>query len=98
MIKKYSKIGIGSLSLFFLILGFLTCTIQTKSLSELMKTSKLLSIKSLLGIGLIFLSYIIAKKYPNHLFAKSIKKIDIYLLYIFLGISVISMIFNMFLT
>lgn len=98
MVKKYSKFGIGSLSLVFFILGFLTCTIQTKSLSEFLKASSLLSMKSLLGIGLIFLSYITAKKYPNHMFATAIKKIDMYLIYIFLGVSVISMIFNIFLT
>lgn len=91
-------IGIGSSSLVFLILGCLICTIQTKSLSEILKTSSLLSMKSLLGIGLIFLSYIIAKKYSNHMFAKIVKKIDIYLLYIFLGVTIISMIFNIFLT
>lgn len=96
MVKKYSKLGVGSISLVFFILGFLTCTVQTKSLSEFLKTSSLLSLKSLLGIGLIFLSYTIAKKYPNHMFAKAIKKIDIYLIYIFLGVLVAPIILNIF--
>lgn len=73
--KDEQKWGVGSLSPVFSILGTLVGTIQTKSLSLLETNFQAFSsVKSLLGIGLIILSYMLAKNYPNHKFSAVGKK------------------------
>ncbi|OAB32854.1 hypothetical protein [Paenibacillus glacialis] len=77
--------GVGSLSSVISISGLYVCTIQTKSLSQLEALFQAFSsIKSLLGIGLIVLSYMLSKSYPNHKFSVVGKKIAIFLFYAYL--------------
>ncbi|MGM1049020.1 MAG: hypothetical protein ACQEXX_23170 [Bacillota bacterium] len=93
--KDEQKWGVGSLSPVFSILGTLVGTIQTKSLSQLETNFQAFSsVKSLLGIGLIILSYMLAKNYPNHKFSAVGKKIAIFLFYAFILIISITTLFN----
>jgi hypothetical protein len=97
--KDSQKWGVGSLSPAFSIFGFLVGTIQTKSLSQLAANFQAFSsIKSLLGIGLIILSYMLAKNYPNHKFSAIGKKITVFLFYAFLIIISITTLFNIFIS